>query len=182
MVGESDTILTEEANRLMRLVNVEALKSKLNMEGKEMISYSKLLEACESMGVATSLDEAVAFARLLDEASVIVLFRDKVYLHPNKVVDLIRGEVPLALTPEDDPTRDELKRLQDKREEIDRLAHSLVRRILWSGLGMAIVQVGLLFRLTFWELLWDVTEPIAYFARTYHWHSHRLRLLPVHFE
>ena len=49
-----------EARRLMRLVN---------------------MEACESMGVARS----AAFAQVLDEASVILLFRDKVYLHPNKV-------------------------------------------------------------------------------------------------
>ena len=49
-----------EARRLMRLVNVEA---------------------CKSMGVARS----AAFAQVLDEAGVILLFRDKFYLHPNKV-------------------------------------------------------------------------------------------------
>ena len=49
-----------EARRLMRLVNVEA---------------------CESMGIARS----TAFAQVLDEAGVILLFRDKVYLHPDKV-------------------------------------------------------------------------------------------------
>ena len=48
-----------EARRLMRLVNVEA---------------------CESMGVARS----AAFVQVLDEASVL-LFRDKVYFHPDKV-------------------------------------------------------------------------------------------------
>lgn len=74
-----------EAKKLMRLVNVEALKLKLGTEGKEVIGYSELLEACESMGVAKTNDEAVAFARVLDEAGVILLFRDKVYLHPDKV-------------------------------------------------------------------------------------------------
>ena len=49
-----------EARRLMRLVNVEA---------------------CESIGVA----RFAAFAQVLDEASVILLFRDKVYLHLDKV-------------------------------------------------------------------------------------------------
>ena len=53
-------MLFAEARRLMRLVNVEA---------------------CESMGVARS----VAFAQVLDEAGVILLFRNKVYLHPDKV-------------------------------------------------------------------------------------------------
>ncbi|KAF9591807.1 hypothetical protein IFM89_007362 [Coptis chinensis] len=161
-----EEISFSEAKRLMRLVNVEALKKKLGMEGDEFIGYSDLLKACESMGVARSHDEATAFARVLDEAGVILLFRDKVYLHPDKVVDLVRKAVPLALTPDDDPRKDELKMLQQKKEELDTLAHKQVRRILWAGLGFSIVQVGLFFRLTFWEFSWDVMEPIAFFATT----------------
>ncbi|KAI8001969.1 hypothetical protein LOK49_LG09G01486 [Camellia lanceoleosa] len=86
--------------------------------------------------------------------------------HTAKVVDLVRRAVPLALTPEDNPRRDELKKLQEKKEEIDMLAHKQVWRILWSGLGLAIMQVGLFFHLTFWELSWDVMEPIAFFITT----------------
>lgn len=81
----AEAISDAEAKRLMRLVNVEALKAKLGAEGKQMISYCELLEACESIGVARSPDEAVVFARILDEAGVVLLFRDKVYLHPDKV-------------------------------------------------------------------------------------------------
>ena len=80
-----ENITFAEAKKLMRLVNVESLKTKLGMEGKEVISYSELLEACESMGVARSPGEAIAFVRVLDEAGVVLLFRDKVYLHPDKV-------------------------------------------------------------------------------------------------
>ena len=46
------------------------------------------------------------------------------------------------------------------------MAHRQVRRILWSGLGMAVIQVGFFFRLTFWEFSWDVMEPIAFFTTT----------------
>nr|GMC61112.1 calcium uniporter protein 5, mitochondrial-like [Ipomoea batatas]GMC64890.1 calcium uniporter protein 5, mitochondrial-like [Ipomoea batatas]GMC67146.1 calcium uniporter protein 5, mitochondrial-like [Ipomoea batatas] len=222
--GKGRGISAEEAKRLLRLVNVEALKNELDMENKEVIVYSELLKACETMGVAKSRDEAVAFSRVLDEAGVILLFRDKVYLHPDKivvspcalmadnpapymilcyteitamhtdlciernechvlnldhiciwyyaflihiqVVDLVRKAVPIALLPEDDPSTDELKTLQERKEEIDRLAHRQVRRILWAGLGAAIMQVGLFFRLTFWEFSWDVMEPIAFFTTT----------------
>ncbi|KAG2669764.1 hypothetical protein I3760_14G049200 [Carya illinoinensis] len=165
--GSSDSVISfAEAKKVMRLVNVEELKRRLGTEGKEVISYSELLDACQSMGVARSPEEAAAFARVLDEAGVILLFRHKVYLHPDKVVDLVRRAVPLALTSEDDPVRDELKRLQEKKEEIDVLAHKQVRRILWTGLGIAVVQVGLFFRLTFWEYSWDVMEPIAFFTTT----------------
>lgn len=74
-----------EAKRLMRLVNVEALKDKLGAEDTEVIPYDDLLKACRSSGVAKSDDEAAAFTRVLDDAGVILLFRDKVYLHPDKV-------------------------------------------------------------------------------------------------
>ncbi|PIN14657.1 hypothetical protein CDL12_12714 [Handroanthus impetiginosus] len=164
--GRENEMTYAEAKRLMRLVNVEALKEKLGMEDKEVIPYAELLKACETMGVAKSGDEATAFARVLDEAGVVLLFRDKVYLHPDKVVDLVRRAVPLELLPEEDPCKDELKKLQEKKEEIDTFAHKQVRRILWTGLGLSVVQVGLFFRLTFWEFSWDVMEPIAFFMTT----------------
>ncbi|XP_020203664.1 calcium uniporter protein 6, mitochondrial [Cajanus cajan] len=165
-IGTDDSISFSEAKKLMRLVNVESLKVKLGMEGKEVICYSELLEACENMGIARNPAEAAAFAKVLDEAGVVLLFRDKVYLHPDKVVDLVRRAVPLALTADNDPMREELKKLQEKKEEIDVLAHKQVRRILWSGLGFGVVTVGFFFRLTFWEFSWDVMEPIAFFTTT----------------
>ncbi|KAK8505415.1 hypothetical protein V6N13_045853 [Hibiscus sabdariffa] len=160
----ADSVTFAEAKKLMRLVNVASLKTKLGMEDKEVIGYSELLKDCESMGVTKSLDEAIAFARVLDEAGVVLLFRDKVYLHPEKVVDQIRRAVPLELAPEDDPTRAELERLRARKEEIDVRAHKQVRRILWCGLGLVVAQVGLYFRLTFWEFSWDVMEPITFFT------------------
>lgn len=164
--GEGDPISFAEAKRLMRLVNVEALKKNLGTEDKEVILYRELLEACQSIGLAKTPEEAVTFAEVLDQAGVVLLFRDKVYLHPDKVVDLVRRAVPIALMPDDDPSRDELKKLQARKEEIDLLAHKQVRRILWTGLGLSVFQVGLFFRLTFWEFSWDVMEPIAFFTTT----------------
>ncbi|KAL2317340.1 hypothetical protein Fmac_031216 [Flemingia macrophylla] len=159
-----ESITYAEAKKLMRLVNVESLKMKLGKGGKEVIPYIELLRECESMGVARNSEEATAFAKVLDEAGVILLFRNKVYLYPDKVVDLVRRAVPLALISENDPAREELKKLVEKKEEIDLLAHKQVRRILWSGLGFGVFTVGLFFRLTFWEFSWDVMEPVTYFT------------------
>ena len=83
-----------------------------------------------------------------------------------QVVELVRRAVPLALTAEDDPRREELKELQKKKEELDIIAHRHVRRVLWSGLGIFVVHIGLFFRLTFWEFSWDVMEPITFFTTT----------------
>lgn len=75
----------------MRMANVKELKLKLLNEEKEAMGYSELLRTCESAGVAKLRDEAAAFARVLDEAGVVLIFRDKVYLYPDKVhkLDLI---------------------------------------------------------------------------------------------
>ncbi|KAG8388811.1 hypothetical protein BUALT_Bualt02G0163900 [Buddleja alternifolia] len=162
--ANTTTMSYAEAKRLMRLVNVEALKEKLGTEDNEVIPKEELLKACLSMGVTKSNQEAAAFAKVLDDAGVVLLFRDKVYLHPDKVVDLVRRAVPLALLPDDDPRNDELKKLQGEKDVIDVLAHKQVRRILWTGLGLAVLQVGLFFRLTFWEFSWDVMEPITFFT------------------
>lgn len=83
-----------------------------------------------------------------------------------QVVDLVRRAMPLALLPDDDPRMDELKKLQERKAELDVMAHKQVRNILWGGLGFSMLQVGLFFRLTFWEFSWDVMEPIAFFTTT----------------
>ncbi|CAN6344251.1 unnamed protein product [Urochloa humidicola] len=153
-----------EARRLVRLVGVEALKRRLRDGRDEVVGYGELLDACVDAGAARTHAEAEALARAMDDAGVVLLFRDKAYLHPEKVVDLVRRAVPLALGPENDPRKEEFKQLQERKEEIDKLAHKQVRRILWSGLGFFMCQVGLFFRLTFWEFSWDVMEPIAFFT------------------
>jgi len=76
----------------------------------------------------------------------------------------VRRSVPLALTPGNDPSREELKRLQEQKEIIDKRAHKQVRAMLWGGLGLGFAQIGLFFRLTFWDFSWDVMEPIAFFT------------------
>lgn len=83
---EKKDMTVMEAKKLMRLVNVEDMKKKLiGMSDKEMVSYTTLIESSQGLGIAKSLDEAHAFARVLDDAGVILIFRDKVYLHPHKV-------------------------------------------------------------------------------------------------
>lgn len=80
---------------------------------------------------------------------------------------MVRRAMPVALLPnDDDPRLDELKKLQEKKDKLDTMAHKQVRHILWGGLGFSLLQVGLFFRLTFWEFSWDVMEPITFFTTT----------------
>lgn len=60
--------------------------------------------------------------------------------------------------------RKELEELEKQKTAIDEKADTLVRRELWGGLGFLVVQTAAFMRLTFWELTWDVMEPICFYV------------------
>ncbi|OEL30203.1 Octanoyltransferase, partial [Dichanthelium oligosanthes] len=66
-----EEVTAAEAQRLIRLANVEALKRRLG-DG-EMIPYADLLRACEEAGATRTRAEAAALAGALDEAGVMLL-------------------------------------------------------------------------------------------------------------
>lgn len=78
------------------------------------------------------------------------------------MVKAIQGLIPLALRP-DDPRMKELQELEKQKSVIDKKAELHVRRELWLGLGYLVVQTAAFVRLTFWELSWDVMEPICFY-------------------
>lgn len=82
----------------MRLVGVEALKRRLREDGRgEVVGYGELLDACVEAGAARTRGEAEVLARAMDDAGVVLLFRDKAYLHPEKVnILLLLGFSSLA--------------------------------------------------------------------------------------
>ncbi|KAI4336906.1 hypothetical protein L6164_015380 [Bauhinia variegata] len=62
-----------------------------------------------------------------------------------------------------DPRRSELELMERQKAMMDEKAESLVRRELYFGLGLLMAQTLGFMRLTFWELSWDVMEPICFF-------------------
>jgi len=68
----------------------EALKRRLRDGRDEVVGYGQLLDVCVEAGAARTHAEAEALARALDHAGVVLLFRDKAYLHPEKVAFLER--------------------------------------------------------------------------------------------
>eukprot|EP01018_Ginkgo_biloba_P024209 Gb_18222 [translate_table: standard] len=164
---QGNGIGAEEARKLPRLANVEALFRKLEADGHEFISYARLLKACRSLRLAESNEEAAGFCKAMDDAGVILIFRGIAYLHPRKVAELIVNAVPSALIDEDDPRKQELEKLRKEKEEIERIEHRRLRLVLWTGLGCLLLQTALCFRLIiFWNLSWDGVAPITFFATT----------------
>ncbi|WZZ76869.1 hypothetical protein YC2023_088239 [Brassica napus] len=82
-----------------------------------------------------------------------------------QVTKSIEGLLPLPqIRNPNDPRRKELKELEAINKVIDQKSHSLVRRELQAGHGYMILQTALFMRLTFWELTWDVMEPICFYV------------------
>ncbi|CAF2032640.1 unnamed protein product [Brassica oleracea var. botrytis] len=82
------------------------------------------------------------------------------------VTKSIEGLLPLPqIRNPNDPRRKELKELEAINKVIDQKSHSLVRRELQAGHGYMILQTALFMRLTFWELTWDVMEPICFYRK-----------------
>lgn len=67
-----------------------------------------------------------------------------------------------------DPRRTELDEMEKQKGQIDKKAKTLVRRELYCGLGFLVAQTLGFMRLTFWELSWDVMEPICFFVTSLH--------------
>ena len=86
-----------------------------------------------------------------------------------QVAQLVTNVIPKPLSPPEQlqSLLQEVSLLEEEKKEIDRLADKHSRRVLWCGFGYFAMQTALIFRLTFWELSWDVMEPIAYFVTTF---------------
>nr|CAD1836279.1 unnamed protein product [Ananas comosus var. bracteatus] len=114
-----------------------------------------------------SSELGLGIARSLDESGSVIVLGDSVFLRPELVIKAIENVVPLP-TPNrncrNDPRREELRAMEATKAEIDRIAAAQVRRELWAGLGFLVVQTAGFMRLTFWELSWDVMEPICFYV------------------
>lgn len=62
----------------------------------------------------------------------------------------------------------QLEEMDQQKAEIDSLARTQVRFELFCGLGLLVAQTLTAMRLTFWELNWDVMEPVCFFAVSMH--------------
>lgn len=75
----------DNARRLARLVQLDALKTRLQEIQQDSISYEELLCICLDSTCVSSQKEARRVARSLDESGDILILGRAVYLHPHKV-------------------------------------------------------------------------------------------------
>ncbi|KAL6769429.1 hypothetical protein ACKKBG_A30975 [Auxenochlorella protothecoides x Auxenochlorella symbiontica] len=148
---------------------------------QKVMSFSELVQGYMKSTGVTDADEASRNCAALSTAGLILKHGDLVYLEPGEVALAVLGALPQQpqlLRAKLEETRRELAVLEDRRRHIERSVarkHHLAR---WGGLAFLTLPWAILFRLTYWELSWDVVEPIGFFLTglttilSYLWYMH----------
>lgn len=113
--------------------------------------------------------DAEAAVQSLARGGALLLNRRVAYLRPWEVVAALEAVLPSEASREQATARLAEARvrvaaLEDAEGRARGRAQTKARLLAWGGLAALLGQWGLLFRLTFWELSWDVMEPISFFA------------------
>ncbi|KAE8709535.1 Calcium uniporter protein 2 [Hibiscus syriacus] len=161
-VPEVASLSIQETKKLLRVAQLEVVKTRLRETGKTWISHSDFIQICGES--CSDPEQGRQFAKLLDESGSVIVLGNVVVLRPDQVAEALGGLIPLPVPGPNDPRRKELVELEKKKAVIDEKADSLVRRELWFGLSYLVVQTAGFMRLTFWELTWDVMEPICFYV------------------
>ncbi|KAJ9562222.1 hypothetical protein OSB04_007382 [Centaurea solstitialis] len=146
-----------DAKKVLRASQIATVKSKLKSGWRNRVSYDEFVQMC--VDGCSNRDQGVDLAKALDDSGSVIVLGKIVFLKPEQVVKAING-----LMIGDDEQITELESMERWKSAIDDKAERLVRRELWGGLGYLVVQTAAFMRLTFWELSWDVMEPICFYV------------------
>ncbi|KAL4581873.1 hypothetical protein LXL04_006407 [Taraxacum kok-saghyz] len=151
------SLTVADAKKVLRASQMEIVKSKLRNSAKNHVSYDEFIQMC--VDGCSNRDQGVDLAKVLDDSGSVLILGNIVFLKPEQVVKAINGLV----TGDDIPVK-ALEEMEQWKSQIDEKAEKMVRRELWGGLGYLVVQTAAFMRLTFWELSWDVMEPICFYV------------------
>ncbi|CAJ1972844.1 unnamed protein product [Sphenostylis stenocarpa] len=155
----------EDARKILRATQMEKVKARLRNVPENSVQYSEFLRMC--VEACENHDQGVEFAKILDDSGNVIVLGNIVFLHPEQVAKSIESLMNQSIANPNDPRRDELKQMEKQKAMIDNKAKAQVRTELYFGLGFLTVQTLGFMRLTFWELSWDVMEPICFFVTSF---------------
>ncbi|KAF8022869.1 hypothetical protein BT93_F0398 [Corymbia citriodora subsp. variegata] len=157
-----------DARKLLRLSRAEMIKAKLRQIDASSISYEEFVGICGQACGPGCEDEGAEFAKALDESGNVIVFGNVVYLRTEQLVKSMESVLYQSMAWPNDPRRRELEQMEKHKAQIDDKARAQVKGELYGGLGFLVAQTLVLMRLTFWELTWDVMEPICFFLTNLH--------------
>ncbi|KAI3465000.1 hypothetical protein Pfo_021663 [Paulownia fortunei] len=155
-----------DARRVMRFVQMEQIRERLRNIPASTIPYDEFVRVCGD--VCGNREMGLEFAKALDESGNVIVLGGVVFLRPDQVAKSMERLISQSIAMPNDPRRKELDNLENQKALIDQKARSIVRGELYCGLGFMILQTLGFMRLTFWELSWDVMEPICFFVTSLH--------------
>ncbi|XP_061375297.1 calcium uniporter protein 4, mitochondrial-like [Gastrolobium bilobum] len=159
-------ISVKDARKILRASQVEKVKAKLRDIPESSICYSEFLRICVES--CQNHDQGVEFAKILDDCGNVIVLGNVVFLRPEQVAKTMESLIDQSIAKPNDPRRKELEQMERQKAMIDDKAKAQVRAELYCGLGFLMVQTLGFMRLTFWELSWDVMEPICFFVTSIH--------------
>ncbi|CAK8569595.1 unnamed protein product [Lathyrus sativus] len=159
-------ITVEDAKKILRASQMEKVKAKLRDIPENTICYSEFLRVCFES--SQNHDQGTEFAKILDESGNVIVLGNIVFLRPEQVAKSIESLLHQSIASPNDPRRKELENMEKQKAIIDDKAKAQVQTELYCGLGFLAIQTLGFMRLTFWELSWDVMEPICFFVTSLH--------------
>lgn len=148
--------------KILMASQVDKLKAKLRDIPHTSISYAHYFRICLQFSHHNQR-QAAEFAKILDHSGNVIVFGNVVFLRPEQMAKTLESLILESLANPEDPRRKELENMERQKAMIDEKAKAQVRGELYCGLGFLTAQTIGLMRLTFWELSWDVMEPICFF-------------------
>ncbi|KAK7281695.1 hypothetical protein RIF29_09899 [Crotalaria pallida] len=153
--------VVEEARKFLRAVQIETVKSKLRKVRQSCVTYSEFIRIC--LENCENENQALKVAKMLDDSAAVIIMGDVVFLRAEQVAKSIQALLPIPVVNANESARKELEVMEKEKALINNKADTQAHRELWGGLGFLVMQTAALMRLTFWELSWDVMEPICFY-------------------
>uniref|UniRef100_J3LLP2 Calcium uniporter protein C-terminal domain-containing protein n=1 Tax=Oryza brachyantha TaxID=4533 RepID=J3LLP2_ORYBR len=173
-------VTVEEARKVARAAEMEVARARLRSNAQSVVSGSEFAALC--VDIAGGAEGGRRLARALDDSGVVIVIGDAVFLRPDMVARAIGSMIPATQATRaaassavdvdvDARKRRELQAMEEQKAAIDVAAAAQVRRELWCGLGLLAAQTLGFMRLTFWELSWDVMEPVCFYVTSLYFMS-----------
>lgn len=153
---------------LLRSLNAYEFRQHVNELSTtcSQITYEEFLQLAQDQGAAATSKESRDLCDTLIASGVFFRYGNVVYLNPNEIADVVKSSLPDSVAKTRQLVNElerELEPLEKEKCELEGRATRVSDRLLQAGLFFLVAQFGLLLRLTFWDLSWDVMEPAVYF-------------------
>ncbi|EFJ41605.1 hypothetical protein VOLCADRAFT_107657 [Volvox carteri f. nagariensis] len=159
---EGDSIDDTFREKLRKVAHVVTLQQDLKhvSELHDSITSEKLFQLILDRGAARDAKEAEELVMAMQRAGVMLLHNKQAYLRPS---ELVQHCLPDFLKVEELKARlDDIDAKLQPYDEISRIAEKKAWRLLYVGCFFICLQLAAFLRLTYYELSWDVMEPIGY--------------------